>query len=101
MIRTTIAALMLAGAAATAAAQTPSADLSVIVTQGEASVKRAPDQAWVLISAEARAPKSGDAQKKALKAGIDLLLPKIGQTISAPHWTVVEIESVKTGGWNE
>jgi L-ascorbate metabolism protein UlaG (beta-lactamase superfamily) len=43
----------------------------------------------------------GDAQKKALKAGIDLLLPKIGQTISAPHWTVVEIESVKTGGWNE
>lgn len=30
------------------------------------------------------------AQKKALAAGIDLLLPKIGQTIVSPHWTVAE-----------
>jgi L-ascorbate metabolism protein UlaG (beta-lactamase superfamily) len=43
----------------------------------------------------------GEAQKKALKAGIDLLLPKIGQTIAAPHWTVVEVEKMKSGDWNE
>jgi len=35
----------------------------VVVTQAEASLKRAPDQAWVLIGAETRAPKPADAQR--------------------------------------
>jgi L-ascorbate metabolism protein UlaG (beta-lactamase superfamily) len=42
-----------------------------------------------------------EAQKKALAAGIDLLLPKIGQTISAPHWSVVQSAGLTSGGWNE
>ena len=68
MFRLTTAALILSAAAVPAFAQTPAAELSVIVTQGEATVKHAPDQAWVSISAEARAPKPADAQKKAADA---------------------------------
>ena len=48
--------------------QIPQTDSPVIVTQGEASLKRAPDQAWVSISAEARAQKPADAQQKAADA---------------------------------
>jgi hypothetical protein len=40
----------------------------VIVTRGEATVKRAPDQAWVSISAEARAAVPADAQRTAAEA---------------------------------
>jgi uncharacterized protein YggE len=35
----------------------------VVVTQGEATIKHAPDQAFVSISAQGRAPKGADAQK--------------------------------------
>jgi len=35
----------------------------VLVTHGQASVKRAPDQAWVSIAAESRASASADAQR--------------------------------------
>jgi uncharacterized protein YggE len=38
---------------------------SVIVTRGEASLKRAPDQAFVSIAAEARAASPADAQRNA------------------------------------
>jgi uncharacterized protein YggE len=49
---------------ARAAAQTPNAgDGPVVVTMGEGSVKRAPDQAWVTIAAESRARTPGEAQK--------------------------------------
>ena len=41
------------------------------------------------------------AQKKALTAGVDLLLPPIGKTISAPHWAVVELEAMTGGAGNE
>ena len=46
--------------AATAAAQTPppASEGPVIVTTGEGSVKRAPDRAWVQMSAESRAQES-------------------------------------------
>ena len=50
--------------AAPAAAQQPSpAPASVIVTTGEAIVKRAPDRAWVTIGAESRARTAQEAQK--------------------------------------
>jgi uncharacterized protein YggE len=49
-------------------AQTPAPQPPVIVTRGDATVKRAPDQAWVMFAAEARAPKSGEAQRKAADA---------------------------------
>jgi uncharacterized protein YggE len=60
--------LLLLLSAHPAASQTSQTEQPVIVTQGEASVKRAPDQAWVSISADARAPKSADAQRKAADA---------------------------------
>jgi len=52
--------------AASAAAQTPSTPASegpVVVTTGEGVVKRAPDRAWVTISAESRARDPREAQK--------------------------------------
>lgn len=42
-----------------------------------------------------------EAQKKALAAGVDLLLPKIGKTIAAPHWAVVELEARTGREWKE
>lgn len=62
--------MVLALSATPAGAQTPGSQTEppAIVTQGEASVKRAPDQAVVLISAEARAPRSAEAQRKAADA---------------------------------
>src|SRR5262245_5828619 len=53
---------------ATAQTPAPQTEPPAIVTQGEASVKRAPDQAVVSISAEARAPRSAEAQRKAADA---------------------------------
>jgi len=56
--------------AAPAVAQdaTPDTKQPVIVTRGQANVKRAPDQAWVMIAAEARAANSADAQRGAADA---------------------------------
>ncbi|HEX5068932.1 MAG TPA: SIMPL domain-containing protein [Vicinamibacterales bacterium] len=53
-----------------AIAQDATADskLPVIVTRGQATVKRAPDQAWVSIAAEARASTSAEAQRNAAEA---------------------------------
>jgi uncharacterized protein len=58
-----VAALL--AAAKTAGAQTPgpAQDLPVVVSTGEAIVKRAPDRAFVSIAAESRAKTSRDAQK--------------------------------------
>jgi len=44
-------------------AQIAPGEARVIVTQGQASVKRAPDQAWVSIAAEARAATPAEAQR--------------------------------------
>lgn len=62
-----VCALLLVASSRTAA-QTPAPAPSVIVTRGEAILKRAPDQAWVTLATEARAPKSGEAQRKAADA---------------------------------
>jgi uncharacterized protein YggE len=85
MSRTTTAttfAVFLAIVPGVVAAQSASTApaLPVVVTQGEAVIKRAPDQAFVLIGAQARAPKSADAQKQAADAMASLLaaLKRIG-----------------------
>jgi uncharacterized protein YggE len=52
---------------AAAQPQTP-AEQPVIVTQGEATIKRAPDRAWLTVAAEARAAKPADAQRAAANA---------------------------------
>jgi uncharacterized protein YggE len=59
-----LAALTLAAiVSSTPAIAQTAPDPPVVVTVGEGVVKRAPDQAWVTISAESRAKTPGDAQK--------------------------------------
>jgi uncharacterized protein YggE len=56
---------------ATAQAQPPppqAASIPVVATQGTGTLKRAPDQAWVSIAAEARAATPADAQRQAAEA---------------------------------
>jgi uncharacterized protein YggE len=43
-----------------------------ITTPGEASIKRAPDRAWVTVSTDARAPKSADARRIGAQAMTDV-----------------------------
>ncbi|MEO7270692.1 MAG: SIMPL domain-containing protein [Vicinamibacterales bacterium] len=65
MLRTTAAVAALAWASlATAQTSAPKeSDLPVVVTSGEATVKRAPDRAFVAVAAESRAKTSREAQK--------------------------------------
>lgn len=51
-----------------ARAQNGAQDPPSISTQGQASFKLAPDVAWVSVMAEARAPKPGEAQRKAAES---------------------------------
>jgi uncharacterized protein len=48
-----------------ASAQAPAADPPSIVTHGTATLKRAPDRAWVAVSADARQAKAADARREA------------------------------------
>jgi len=66
MMLTAAGAVALLACAGMAAAQTPAArepDTPVVVASGEAVVKRAPDRAFVSISAESRARTSKEAQR--------------------------------------
>jgi uncharacterized protein len=67
-----------------AAAQTPAAPEGppIVVTVGEAVVKRAPDQAWVTIAAESRAKTPTEAQKLNATAMSDVMLRLRGAGIS-------------------
>ena len=68
------AALVLLAAPSAFAQQAPPAGPPVIVTTGEAVVKRAPDRAWVTIGAESRAKTAAEAQRlntEAMTAVID------------------------------
>jgi uncharacterized protein YggE len=61
----------------------------VIVTRGEASIKRAPDQAWVGIAAETRATTAAEAQKTAAEAmkSVQSALSKAGLPADAIRTT--------------
>jgi len=50
-------------ASASAQTTTPASESSVIVTTGEAEIKRAPDRAWVVVRAESRARDPKEAQR--------------------------------------
>lgn len=68
-MRTALLALVGILAALPAAAQVQAPPQPpVIVTRGEATVKRAPDQAWVSIAAESRAQTPAEAQRMAAEA---------------------------------
>ncbi|MBP8272826.1 MAG: SIMPL domain-containing protein [Acidobacteria bacterium] len=71
LFRSSIVAVVLSLAcASTALAQrdTTQENPRAISTQGQASIKLVPDVAWVSVAAEARAPKPGEAQRKAAEA---------------------------------
>jgi uncharacterized protein len=72
-MRTMAIAAMLSALAVGARAQTPPrppVEPAVVIAHGEASLKRAPDQAWVQIGVEARAATPAPAQKTAADAMI-------------------------------
>jgi uncharacterized protein YggE len=66
-----LSAGLMAGLAWPTEAQQP-AGPPMIVTAGEATVKKAPDEAWLLISTDARAPKAVDARRLAAEAMTDV-----------------------------
>jgi uncharacterized protein YggE len=68
MTRVLFAAYLLLSGAGVAAAQVPAPLANVIVTQGEATLKRAPDRAWLTVSTEARDPRATEARKKNAEA---------------------------------
>jgi uncharacterized protein YggE len=61
----------------------------VIVTHGEATIKRAPDQAWVGIASETRAGAPAEAQRTAAEAmkSVQSALAKVGLTADAIRTT--------------
>lgn len=54
--------------ASPALAQTTATLAPVIVTEGEAIVKRAPDRAWLSMSTETREPRAADARRRGAEA---------------------------------
>ena len=74
MLRFRLALMFMLFGAATASAQTtPSQDPPVIVAQGEAIVRPAPDVAWVQVSVEARGAKPEEARQRAADAMTSVL----------------------------
>ena len=62
-MRLSLCVMFVLTAAGAAHAQQTAPDPPVVITTGEASVKRAPDRAWVQIAAESRAKTPREAQK--------------------------------------
>jgi uncharacterized protein YggE len=81
-------------APAAARAQQPAPPPHVIVTNGEAIIKKAPDQAWVNITAEARAATSADAQRQAAESmrAVMQALTKAGLPSNAVRTTSYSIQ---------
>src|SRR5262245_30053377 len=68
MTRLAMAVCLLISSAAAAVAQTTAPPSNVIVTQGEATVKRAADRAWLTVATEARDPRAAEARKRNAEA---------------------------------
>jgi uncharacterized protein YggE len=64
MNRLAIAAAAVLFAAHPGFAQAPAPQTPVIVTQGEAIVKRAPDRAWLTVAVETRDPRAAEARSR-------------------------------------
>jgi hypothetical protein len=64
MSRIALGLLAFLASASVASAQAVSSQEPVIVTHGQATVKRAPDRAWLTVSTEVRDAKSADARQK-------------------------------------
>jgi uncharacterized protein len=68
MTRLAIAACLLLSSATAVSAQGPAPLTNVIVTQGEATLKRAPDRAWLTVATETRDPRAAEARKRNAEA---------------------------------
>ena len=90
-MRRLIVTFALLMAPALASAQIPPSPPS-IVTRGQATLKRVPDQAWVQISAETRAQTPAEAQRLAAEAmtSVQAMLKKAG----------VAADAMKTSGYS-
>ncbi len=62
------ALLLLSSLPAAVRAQSPPTDPPVVVAQGEAILKRAPDRAWIGIATEVREGKAAEARRKSAEA---------------------------------
>ena len=82
-----VAALVVPSSAQTPAPQPPS-----IVTTGEATVKRAPDQAFVTVAVETRAKAPGDAQQQNAT-----IMTAVQQKLAAAG---IAREAIRTTGYN-
>lgn len=82
----------LAAIASTAQAQSAVPDPPAVITRGQASVKRAPDQAWVAIAAEARAATPSEAQRMGAEA--------MAAVHAALAKAAIPAEAIKTTGYS-
>lgn len=94
MRRTVIAALLIAGlgAAPAAAQQQALINSPTVTTEGRASLKVAPDLAWITVTAESRALRTADAQKQNAIA--------IGSVRASLKQAAVLDEAVKTRSYS-
>lgn len=83
------------GSVAAFAQQPPDAErMPVVVTSGEAVVKRAPDRAWVTIAAESRAktPQQAQQQNAAVMSNVMEKLKGAGITGEAIRTTAIDLQ---------
>ncbi len=97
-----VVAIAVAAFAAPAAGQTSSDARQVIVAQGEATIRHAPDVAWVEIGVEARGGRPDDAREEAARAmnAVMNTLKKIvpSQAVQTSGYSVVpEMEYADNG----
>ena len=78
--------------ASAAAAQSPGTNDAVILTHGQATVKRAPDRAWFTVSTETRDAKSADARQKSAE-----IMTSIQNALKA---TGLPVDAVRTTGFS-
>jgi uncharacterized protein YggE len=90
-----VLAVVLLGRPALYAQQPPDADgPPVVVTSGEAVVKRAPDRAWVTVAAESRAktPQQAQQQNAAVMSNVMEKLKGAGITGEAIRTTAIDLQ---------
>jgi uncharacterized protein YggE len=96
--------LMLAATAGSAAAQAPMGgqpSVPVIVTQGEATLKRAPDRAWLTVSTEARDIRPAEARRKNAEAMADVQKALGGAGIRADAIRTTGVSLTPEMDWND
>jgi len=63
-----VASLLFALSVSTPQAQTPASEPPVVVASGDATVRRAPDRAWITVTTEVRDGKAAEARRKNAEA---------------------------------